>query len=58
MHSHDLSAWTHSHAFDAGNRAAERGTRLVMAITAATMVVEIAAGLGSTRWRCSPMAGT
>ncbi|EON17568.1 cobalt transporter [Cupriavidus necator] len=45
MHSHDLSAWTHSHAFDAGNRAAERGTRLVMAITAATMVVEIAAGL-------------
>ncbi|MGY2485922.1 CDF family Co(II)/Ni(II) efflux transporter DmeF [Cupriavidus sp. CP313] len=45
MHSHDLSAWTHSHAFDAGNRAAECGTRLVMAITAATMVVEIAAGL-------------
>ncbi|QQX84668.1 CDF family Co(II)/Ni(II) efflux transporter DmeF [Cupriavidus necator] len=45
MHSHDLSAWTHSHAFDTGNRAAERGTRLVMAITAATMVVEIAAGL-------------
>ncbi|MCY1210764.1 Cadmium, cobalt and zinc/H(+)-K(+) antiporter [compost metagenome] len=45
MHSHDLSAWTHTHAFDAGNRAAERGTRLVMAITAATMVVEIAAGL-------------
>ncbi|UIF86508.1 CDF family Co(II)/Ni(II) efflux transporter DmeF [Cupriavidus sp. UYPR2.512] len=45
MHSHDLSVWTHSHAFDAGNRAAERGTRLVMAITAATMVVEIAAGL-------------
>lgn len=45
MHTHDLSAWTHSHTFDAGNRAAERGTRLVMAITAATMVVEIAAGL-------------
>ncbi|WP_454734637.1 CDF family Co(II)/Ni(II) efflux transporter DmeF [Cupriavidus necator] len=45
MHTHDLSAWTHSHTFDAGNRAAERGTRLVMAITAVTMVVEIAAGL-------------
>ncbi|AGW88621.1 MULTISPECIES: CDF family Co(II)/Ni(II) efflux transporter DmeF [Cupriavidus] len=45
MHTHDLSAWTHSHAFDTGNRAAERGTRLVMAITAVTMVVEIAAGL-------------
>ncbi|WP_354685665.1 CDF family Co(II)/Ni(II) efflux transporter DmeF [Cupriavidus necator] len=45
MHTHDLSAWTHSHAFDAGNRAAERGTRLVMIITAITMVVEIAAGL-------------
>ena len=45
MHTHDLSAWTHSHAFDAGNRAAERGTRLVMVITAITMVVEIAAGL-------------
>jgi cation diffusion facilitator family transporter len=37
-------AWTHSHVFDAGNRAAERGTRLVMVITALTMVVEIVAG--------------
>ncbi|WP_455279100.1 CDF family Co(II)/Ni(II) efflux transporter DmeF [Cupriavidus necator] len=45
MHTHDLSALTHSHTFDTGNRAAERGTRLVMAITAVTMVVEIAAGL-------------
>ena len=34
----------HSHDFDAGNPAAERGTRLVMWITAATMVVEIVAG--------------
>lgn len=41
MSSHDLSAWTHSHRFDAGNLAAERGTRLVMAITALTMVLEI-----------------
>jgi cation diffusion facilitator family transporter len=30
--------------FDAGSQAAERGTRLVMVITALTMVVEIAAG--------------
>ncbi len=45
MHTQDLSAWTHSHVFDTGNHAAERGTRLVMLITAITMVVEIAAGL-------------
>ncbi|AOY98500.1 cation transporter [Cupriavidus sp. USMAHM13] len=45
MHTQDLSAWTHSHVFDTGNRMAERGTRLVMWITLATMVVEIAAGL-------------
>ncbi|MFJ4292720.1 CDF family Co(II)/Ni(II) efflux transporter DmeF [Cupriavidus sp. NPDC089707] len=45
MHTQDLSAWTHSHTFDGGNRAAERGTRLVMVITAIVMVVEIAAGL-------------
>jgi cation diffusion facilitator family transporter len=34
----------HSHVFDTGNPAAERGTLLVMAITAAAMVVEIWAG--------------
>jgi len=39
-----LSAWGHDHVFDRGSRAAERGTRLVMWITAVTMVVEIAAG--------------
>ncbi|TFZ08649.1 CDF family Co(II)/Ni(II) efflux transporter DmeF [Ramlibacter humi] len=44
MHAHDLSRWTHAHEFHAGNTAAERGTRLVMWITLATMVVEIAAG--------------
>jgi len=42
--SEDLSAWTHDHVFDEGNQSAERGTRLVMWITAAMMVVEIAAG--------------
>lgn len=45
MHSSDLSPWTHSHVFDTGNRAAERRTRLVLLITAVTMVAEIAAGL-------------
>src|SRR5258706_14591209 len=45
MHTHDLSAWTHDHLFDEGNHAAERGTRAVMWITAAMMIVEILAGL-------------
>jgi len=44
MHTSDLSSWTHDHVFDAGNEAAERGTRAVMWITAAMMVVEIVAG--------------
>ena len=44
MHTHDLSSWSHSHVFDAGNPAGERGTRAVMWITLAMMVVEIAAG--------------
>ncbi|WP_265944814.1 CDF family Co(II)/Ni(II) efflux transporter DmeF [Dechloromonas sp. A34] len=41
---HDLSRWTHAHRFAAGNAAAERGTRLVMWITIATMLLEIVAG--------------
>jgi cation diffusion facilitator family transporter len=44
MHPHDLSNWTHEHVFDRGNLAAERGTRAVMWITAAAMIVEIVAG--------------
>jgi cation diffusion facilitator family transporter len=40
----ELSSWTHSHVFDEGSEAAERGARIVMWITAAMMVVEIAAG--------------
>jgi len=44
MHTNDLSRWTHEHIFDVGNPAAERGTRLVMWITAVMMVVEIIAG--------------
>jgi len=41
---HDLSAWQHNHAFDPGNRAAERRTWTVVGITAVTMVAEIVAG--------------
>jgi len=44
MHTDNLSDWTHDHVFDAGSHAAERGTRLVMWITAAMMVIEIVAG--------------
>lgn len=44
MHTHDLASWRHDHVFDTGNTAGERGTLLVMWITAGMMVVEIAAG--------------
>lgn len=44
MSAHDLSRWTHNHRYSTGNAAAERGTRLVMWITIATMLVEIVAG--------------
>jgi len=48
---HDLSAWRHDHTYDPGNRAAERRTWGVVAITAVTMVVEIVAG-----WMTGSMA--
>lgn len=41
---HDLSAWRHEHAFDAGNRGGESRTWIVVAITAVTMVAEIVGG--------------
>jgi cation diffusion facilitator family transporter len=41
---HDLTAWRHDHAFDAGNRAGESRTWIVVAITAVTMVAEIVGG--------------
>lgn len=44
MHTHNMTAFQHDHQFNAGNEAGERGTRLVMWITAAMMVVEIFAG--------------
>lgn len=44
MRTHDLTAWSHDHLFDQGSHAAERGTRVVMWITAVMMVIEIIAG--------------
>ncbi len=44
MHTENSSDLIHDHVFDEGSVAAERGTRLVMWITAAMMIVEIAAG--------------
>ncbi|MFA6443425.1 MAG: CDF family Co(II)/Ni(II) efflux transporter DmeF [Sterolibacterium sp.] len=44
MQTHGLSEWSHEHVFDHGSHAAERGTRTVMWITAAMMVIEIVAG--------------
>jgi len=44
MHTQNVSHLTHHHIFNEGNPAAERGTRAVMWITAAMMVVEIVAG--------------
>jgi cation diffusion facilitator family transporter len=44
MHIENLSNWIHDHVFDTGNDAAERGTRVVMGITAVMMIIEIAAG--------------
>jgi cation diffusion facilitator family transporter len=40
----ELDRLSHNHVFDTGNKAAERGSRIVMWITAAMMVVEIVAG--------------
>lgn len=42
---HGIDAWRHSHIFDRGNAQAERGARLVLVITLATMVAEIIAGI-------------
>jgi len=44
MNRPDLPRWTHDHVFDTGNPVAERSTRVVMWITAATMLLEIGAG--------------
>lgn len=44
MHAEKLSDWVHDHLFHTSNEAAERSTRVVMWITALTMVIEIVAG--------------
>ena len=44
MNETDLSPWTHSHVFDAGNEAGARNSRRVVVLTATMMVVEIVAG--------------
>ncbi len=46
MHAEHLDRWTHSHRFETGGEAvAERRTRIVVGLTLAMMVVEIAAGV-------------
>lgn len=46
MHTSDPEAWTHSHDFLPGSHHRnERRTRFVIALTAAMMIVEVAAGL-------------
>ncbi|MGB5136460.1 MAG: CDF family Co(II)/Ni(II) efflux transporter DmeF [Prochlorococcaceae cyanobacterium] len=44
MHHHDLQPWRHAHDFSEDRSRAERNTRIVMLLTAVTMVAEIAAG--------------
>jgi cation diffusion facilitator family transporter len=46
MHTHQLEAWTHDHVFNQDQqRAGEKRTLLIVALTAAMMVVEISTGL-------------
>lgn len=44
MPRHAIEGWTHPHAFHVPSGAAERGTRIVLWITLATMALEIGAG--------------
>ncbi len=44
MHHHDLQPWRHGHDFREDRSRAERNTRIVMLLTAVTMVAEIVAG--------------
>lgn len=44
MHTEKPEKWTHHHVFDEGSEQAERSTRMVMWITAVTMLLEISAG--------------
>lgn len=51
MHNDDLTPWQQNHAFDSGNPLGEKSAWRVVALTAAMMVVEIAAG-----WATNSMA--
>jgi cation diffusion facilitator family transporter len=44
MHIHTLEQWQHSHNFSINQNQAEKNTKIVLWLTAATMVVEIIAG--------------
>jgi cation diffusion facilitator family transporter len=44
LHIHTLEQWQHSHDFSANREQAEKSTKIVMLLTAVTMVVEIVAG--------------
>ncbi len=44
MHHHDLQPWRHAHDFREDRSRAERNTRIVMLLTAVTMLAEIVAG--------------
>ncbi|MGF1590229.1 MAG: CDF family Co(II)/Ni(II) efflux transporter DmeF [Pleurocapsa sp.] len=45
MHIHLLEQWQHSHDFSVDHHHAERNTKIVMVLTALTMVAEIVAGI-------------
>ena len=44
MHIHTIEQWQHSHDFSDNRNQAERNTKIVLLLTAVTMVVEIVAG--------------
>ena len=44
MHIHNLEKWQHSHNFSVNQERAEKNTKIVMFLTAITMVAEIVAG--------------
>ena len=50
MQNQDLSEWIHDRVFHVSSDAAERSTRMVMWVTAITMVIEVLAGWWLLRW--------
>jgi Co/Zn/Cd efflux system component len=44
MHTADISTWKHEHNFSGDTSSAEKRTRIVVALTATMMTVEIIAG--------------